>query len=123
MPEILKNLSELVCSDQKQKTIEEETKSIYSKSDPLKSEYLRVKSKLVECKQGEFTASHVKYLKPKHLSIHAKLFKLITDEERQQYAALGGFQTPGGIEDFDFTTNNPRDLAYRVKYIALEKKF
>lgn len=51
------------------------------------------------------------------------MFKNVSDSDRKTYKEIGGFLTPGGMDDFDFTSMNKRELVYRAKYYAAEKNF
>ena len=54
-----------------------------------------------------------------HLFFHSEMFKNLDRPSVLQYRVCGGFQTPGGTEDFDIKVyNSVEELTYKVKFIA-----
>ena len=87
--------------------------------DPIDAEFLRV----AEIIKDPFFKIPSDSQIGKHLYTHYELFNNVSDDDRTTYKELGGFKTQDGIEAFDFTCCNRRELLYRVKYYSLEKNF
>ena len=105
----------------------------YSEEDTLDLQYLKAKKTLnsylqefylktsnkTEKEFGKFIKeklnhqkSECRYIQPRMLFLHSCLFSKVslTAELRYEYNLLGGFKTPGGIDQFDFMTDNRPEL-------------
>lgn len=72
-------------------------------SDPIDAEFLRMARVLYESEPREVHDAMLRLYKPQTIEIHASIFKNCSPENWKDYLDMGGFQTPGGISDFDIT--------------------